>query len=77
MSDRGERALERIVNDEVDKDPQFMDKMEYHTYLYNKFVNDVDCSNKFAYRGTAECETLGKHIFAVADGMTARFGLTW
>ena len=74
MSKRGEEALARIEREETAKDPQFMDKVEYHTHLWNKYVNEQDCSNQFAYRGSASCE-IGEcnHIKEVANRMVARY----
>ena len=69
----GANALEKILNDEIAKDSKFMDKLQYHEYLYNKFVNNMDCSNKFAYSGEANCEIECEHIKAVASAMIAKF----
>jgi hypothetical protein len=76
MSKRGEEALARIEREETAKDPQFMDKVEYHTHLWNKYVNEQDCSNQFAYRGSANCPTLPEicsHIKEVDNRMLARY----
>ena len=61
------------IDDEIAKDSKFMDKLQYHDYLYNKFVNKMDCSNKFAYSGEANCEIECEHIKAVASEMIAKF----
>lgn len=74
MSKRGEEALARIVHEATEKDPLFPEKVDYHNYLWNKYVNEQDCSNQFAYRGSASCE-IGEcnHIKEVANRMVARY----
>jgi hypothetical protein len=74
MSKEAEESLERLVNAEIERDPEFMDKVRYHDYLSEKYIWDQDCSHQFAYRGEAECEDLCAHVQAVADGMVAKFG---
>jgi len=73
MSREAEEALERIVNEEIKKDSQFMDKVKYHNYLTEKYIWNQDCSHQFAYRGEAECEELCEHISTVAKLMVEKY----
>ena len=75
MSNEGERALDKVVREETAKDPQFMDKMEYWNYLWDKHVNNEYCSNQFGWKYDARCpDPKCEHTQAVADGMKEKFG---
>lgn len=81
MSKEAEESLERLVNAEMERDPQFMDKVTYHNYLTEIYIHNQDCSNQFAYEGDAQCpnglnddDEWCEHVQAVADGMVAKFG---
>ena len=74
MSKQAEESYERIINEEIDKNPQFMDQVRYHNYLTEIHIHSQDCSNQFAYEGDAQCPQLCEHVRAVADGMVEKFG---
>ena len=38
MSREAEEALDRIVKEEIERDPQFVEKVEYHNYLTEKYI---------------------------------------
>jgi hypothetical protein len=73
MSREAEESLERLVNEEIERDPQFMDKVKYHNYLTEKYIWNQDCSNQFAYQGEAECEELCEHVSTVAKLMVEKY----
>tara|TARA_R110002012_G_scaffold237169_1_gene410909 strand:+ start:133 stop:480 length:348 start_codon:yes stop_codon:yes gene_type:complete len=79
MSKEAEESLERLVNAEMERDPQFMDKVRYHNYLTEKYIWNQDCSNQFAYQGEAKCpsgingEEWCEHVDAVAKAMVEKY----
>jgi len=79
MSKEAEESLERLVNAEMERDPQFMDKVRYHNYLTEKYIWNQDCSNQFAYQGEAKCpsgingEDWCEHVDAVAKAMVEKY----
>tara|TARA_R110001583_G_scaffold63098_1_gene184710 strand:+ start:3972 stop:4250 length:279 start_codon:yes stop_codon:yes gene_type:complete len=79
MSREAEEALDRIVKEEIERDPQFVEKVEYHNYLTEKYIWNQDCSNQFAYQGEAKCgkgfdgEELCEHVSTVAKLMVEKY----
>ena len=69
MSREAEEALDRIVKEEIERDPQFVEKVEYHNYLTEKYIWNQDCSNQFAYQGEELCE----HVSTVAKLMVEKY----